>query len=330
MNPFRRSATIAAPLVSALAIIAASGVSQASQLSPGHNPQSASGRKWCDPLRVFLPRPGFKPLQASAVQLTANGFPSRPSVSDPAALAAWRRVVENARHFSVPHPVCGTGKHTDIDNGRWAGHVVPKSDYSNFTFVQTQSEWTQPSVPGNSSYTNYQTAPDASFWDGIGISDLLQAGCDSIATNSPQYRCWTEDYPENNIWEGPAAAPNDLMYSFVSYLGGNVTHYYLENVTTGEVQSFDNSSPDVGSNAANFINERVNGLYLPNFDVTYMSDNYFWQSNNTEHELTTTNDLYIMTSNCESNGTVLSDPGGVSNGAFFIYWDHSSPYNNTC
>jgi hypothetical protein len=198
------------------------------------------------------------------------------------------------------------------------------------TSFKTQTEWTQPSVPGDSGYTNYQTAPDASFWGGIGVDDLLQAGCDSIATKSQQYRCWTEDYPENTIWEGPAAAPNDLMYSLVDYLGGNVTYYYLENVTTGEAQSFDNASPDVGSNAANFINERLNGLYLPNFGSTYMSDNYFWQSNNTEHELTRTNNLIIMTSNCKSSGTVLSDPGGVSNGAFWIYWEHSSPYNNTC
>jgi hypothetical protein len=310
------------------AALFAGGASQA-QSVPGHGAQAGAGQNWCKPLKVFLPKPGFRPLRASDSQLRANGFPARPPASQPGALAVWKRVAGHARHFSVPHPVCGTTRHSVIYTGIWAGHVVPKADYSNSTFVQTESQWTQPSVPGNSGYTNYQDAPDASFWDGIGISDLIQAGCDSIATKSPSYKCWTEDYPQGTIWEGPAAAPGDLMYSFVSYLGGNVTYYLLENESTGGAEAFDNATPYVGSNAANFINERIEGYYLPNFDVTYMSDNYFWQSNNTEHELTTNNNLYIMTSNCESSGTVLSDPGGVSGGAFFVTWEHSSPVDNS-
>jgi hypothetical protein len=328
MAIYRRRLIIAIFSLIPLSAFLAAGVSQA-EVMPGHN-LAASARQWCDPLKVFLPEPGFKPLLASAGQLRANGFPPRPPASAPGALASWEKAVASVKHFSVPDPVCGTNKHIGVYSANWAGHVVPKADYSNSTFVQTQSQWTQVSVPGNSSYTNYQNAPDASFWDGIGISYLIQAGCDSIATKSPQYRCWTEDLPQNTIWEGPATAPGDLMYSLVSYLGGNVTYYFLENETTGIAESFDNSTPYVGSNAANFINERLNDLYLPNYESTYMSDNYFWQSNNTVHELTTKNNIWIMTSNCQSNGTVLSDPGPVSGGAFFLYFEHSSPYTNSC
>jgi hypothetical protein len=309
---------------------ASAGHASADHASAGRTAHVSAGRKWCDPIKVFLPKPGFKPLAASDAQLRSNGFPARPPASNRQAVAEWKNVVEHAKHFSVPHPICGNIKHSVIYTGIWAGHVVPKADYSNSTFVQTQSQWTQPSVPGNSNYPHWQSAPDASFWDGIGISDLIQAGCDSLASSTPTYKCWTEDYPQNTIWEGPAAHPGDLMYSLVSYLGGNVTYYLLENETTGGAESFDNATPYVGSNAANFINERVGGLYLPNFDVTYMSDNEFWQSNNTAHGLTTTNNLYKMTSNCQSNGTVLSAPGSVSSNAFFVYWYHSSPYNNSC
>jgi hypothetical protein len=305
------------------------GVSQA-QILPTHESAAVSGHKWCDPLKVFLPKPGFKPLLASGAQLRANGFPSRPSAADPTALADWERAVAHAKHFSAPHPVCGTVRHTTSYNGIWAAHIVPKSDYSNSDFVQTESQWTQPSVPANSSYTNYQDAPDASFWNGIGISDLIQAGCDSITLKSATYKCWTEDYPEGTIWEGPAPAPGDLMFSEVSYLGGDETYYYLENEYTGNAESFTNASPDVGSNAANFVNERLSGLYLPNYDTVYMSDNTFWQANNTEHTLTTTNNVEVMTSNCKSSGTVLASVGSVSSGAFFFNWNASSPYKNGC
>ena len=295
----------------------------------------SSGQDWCQPLKVYLPKPGFQPLRASDSDLRANGFPARPPASQPGALADWKAVVEHARNFLPPHPVCGTTTRSTLYSARWAGHMVPKGNYQNSDIVKTQAQWTQPSVPGNPNYTDFNNAPDASFWDGIGaFHDILQAGCDSIATKTPDYKCWTEDYPGHFIWEGPPVAPGDLMFTSVEYLGGNVTHYYLENETTGQAVSFDNATPNIELDTADFINERVNfpnnGYYLPDYGGTYMSRNTFWQANNTVHELTTDNDLVIMTSNCQSNGTVLSDPSGVSSGGFFLTWEHGSPYTNSC
>ncbi len=326
----RRGVVIVSLLIPGLSLLAG-GVSQAAAQAPApHSATAAAGHQWCDPLKVFLPKASFRPLRASAAQLKANGFPARPPTSDPGALAEWKQIVEHAKHFTVPHPVCGTTKHSDIYNGYWAGHLVPKSDYSDSSVVQTEAQWTQPSVPGDSNYPNWQTAPDTSFWDGIGLATLMQAGCDSIASSTPTYKCWTEDYPQNTIWEGPAAHPGDLMLSEVSYLGGNITYYLLENETAGTAESFDNATPDVGSNSADFINERIGGRYLPKFGTVRMSGNKFWQANNTEHDLTTTNVRYDMTSNCKSSGTPLVNTGSVSGGAFSLTWESASPFTNGC
>jgi hypothetical protein len=293
----------------------------------------------CAPVKVFLPRAGFTPLAASNAQLEANGYPRRPPASNRKALALWTGVVGHARYFGVPHPVCSNTKHSIIYNRKWAGHVVPKADYGNQLITLSESEWVQPSVPANSNYTNYQTAPGASFWTGMSNdSSILQAGCDTIATSTVQYRCWTEDYPQGTVYEGPIVTPGDTVFVYVEYCGvysipncgQGQTHYYIENVTSGHAQSFINSSPYVAEANADYINERLNGLYLPNFGSILQWDNNFWQTN-TQHSLTTTNDRYDMTSNCLSTGTILSEPTSVDSYAqFHQNWYNASPYSNSC
>lgn len=312
--------------------------------APGGQTQPASSTTAnhvspCAPVKVFLSRPGFKPLAASNAQLQANGYPLRPPASNRKELALWTNVVSHAKHFDVPHPVCSNTKHTIVYNGIWAGHVVPKTDYGDKLITLSESEWVQPSVPANSNYTNYQTAPDASFWTGMSnSSSVLQAGCDTIATSTVQYRCWTEDYPDGTVWEGPIVTPGDTVFVYVEYCGAYTisncgsgqTYYYIENVTSGHAQSFVNSSPHVAEANADYINERVNGLYLPNFRSVSSWDNNFWQSG-TRYSLTTTNDRYDMTSNCLSTGTLLSRPTSVGSSAQFTYdWYASGPYKNGC
>lgn len=286
---------------------------------------------WCKPLRVFPPAPHLHPLTASAAQLRASGFPSRPPASDRKAFARWQAVVSHAKHYETPHPICGITSHTSYYWGFWAGHVVPRSDYGGSYITQVESEWVQPKVNGDANYTNYQDAPDTSYWAGMGASDLIQAGADSINTSTPQYRFWTEDWPaQNTIWEGPVIRPTDTAYVDVTYDGNNQATYFLENMTTGAYQSFTNAAPDVGNGYADYINERVNNLYLPETGSVYVSDNYFWQANGSFNQLTPgRDDVIVMTSNCTSSGTVLSQPGNLaSDGSFYQQWENRKPYSD--
>ncbi|MHB8263385.1 MAG: G1 family glutamic endopeptidase [Acidimicrobiales bacterium] len=286
----------------------------------------------CQPLKIFpSPPSGFNPVQANDSQLQQYGFPPRPPGSNAGALSVWTTAVTDARTRTTPHPICSDVTHALVYSGIWAGHVVPYNYVSSSTFTWAESSWTQPLVPGNSNYSNYNAAPDASFWTGLGISSLIQAGADSIATGTPQYRFWTEDYPyEGTIWEGPTIRPGQEAYVYLDYQGNNQTYYFLENETTGSYQPFTNYTPDVGYNAANFINERVLGYYLPDFGSTGVSSNYFGNSSN-GYQLTPNNDIWFMTSNCQSNGTMLSQPSGVdASGYFSQNWEAGSPFADSC
>ena len=205
------------------------------------------------------------------------------------------------------------------------------ADYSNENFTWTQSIWWQPQVDGDSNYSDYQTAPAASFWCGTGMNDLIQCGCDSIATATPQYRCWTQDFPyENTVWEGPVVHAGDEIFATEQYEGGSEAYYYLENVTTGKASAFTNYCPDVGYTHALFINERMNGLYLPDFASTDMDDNQFGPNDNVYTLNSAHNNKTIMNTNGEAppnGGTVMSEPGAVndSTGDFTQYWYFGGP-----
>jgi hypothetical protein len=290
--------------------------------------QHARSNASCQPLQTFAqPLKGFNPMTASATQLRHYGLPPRPPGSNARAIAVWANAMRHAKHYSPPHPVCGTNAHTLEYSGNWAGHVVPGSVHS-ATYSWSQSTWVQPSVPSNSNYTNYQNAPDTSFWVGTGITSLIQAGADSISTSTPQYRFWTEDYPNNTVWEGPVIRPGDTAFVYEEYEGNSQAYYDLQNLTTGAYQTFVNAAPYNGYNAANFINERVNSYYLPRFANTPVSDDFYGNSSNT-WQLTTSNNKWTMTTDCNSDGYVLSQPNGVdSSGDFNQIWFNSSPVCN--
>jgi hypothetical protein len=287
---------------------------------------------WCQPLRVFNPVTDLRTERAAGQDwLAANGFPPRPPASRPDAVRLWLNVISRARRFVAPDPVCGTsrGRRATVYSGNWGGHVVPKSDYGNASFTATQSEWVQPAVPADSGYTNYNNAPAVSLWTGVGVTNLMQAGADSIATATPRYKFWTEDYPQNIIWEGPAIGPGQTAYVYTENVGGNQAHYFLENVTTGVYSAFINALPYVGTDAANFVIERPDGDYLPSFSPVTVKDNHFWQ-NHSSYQLTSANVKWIMTSSCGPRGTVLTAPSEVSGGQFTDDWSHSRPVANNC
>lgn len=293
----------------------------------------AAANAACQPVKVYSQPPaGFNPLTASSAQLATYGFPPPPPGDNAGATSDWEAMVQGAKYYSDPQPICGSTTHA-VYTGFWAGHVAPNSDYSGDHFTWSEATWIQPGVPGDASYpdADWQSSPDASFWDGIGVSSLVQAGADSFATTDPSYRFWTEDYPNNTIWEGPVISPGDAAFAYVSYISSSDCYYFLENNTSGSYQTFDNSCPYDGYGAANFINERVNGLYLPDFGTHATSGNYFGDGSNTYDLSSSKSNIYIVTSNCLSSGTVLSQPSSVaSDTSYNNVWSASSPYTNGC
>jgi hypothetical protein len=245
--------------------------------------------------------------------------------------------MSHAKHFTVPHPICTSIRHAiyhDRDSGNWAGHVAPNYDYGNVPFTVVQSEWVQPTIGSNPNWTDWRHAPTVSFWDGLGEKYLIQAGCDSIQTSSPVYKCWTEDFPQGTVYEGPLVHPNDLMYIQVQYLGNHQANYFMDDIRTGETQSFTNSAPDVDQSTADYIVERLMASntndYLPNFGTVVMSNDTFQSASNTYNLVSTENQKWVMTSDCSSTGKILSAPGAVDNAQFSQVWYASSPYSNTC
>ena len=218
-------------------------------------------------------------------------------------------------------------------SANWAGHVVPNTFISGTpNIIWSESQWKQPGVPANSNYpdSDYNSAPDDSFWTGTGSYNLIQAGADSIATATSQYKFWTEDQPQPTVWEGPGISPGDVAYAYTDWLGNDQANYFLANQTTGHYSAFTNPAPDDGWRAANFIQERIEPYYLPDFGTVPVSNDFF--GNNSDTWTLSTNDIrYVMTSNCLSTGKDLSYPTSVvgPDGDFSQVWEASGPTDNS-
>jgi hypothetical protein len=260
-----------------LVAIESAGSSAATATTNKTAPKGSDPNAACEPIQTFSQPPaGFDPTTATAAELAQYGFPPFPPGSNAIAIASWTTAVQDAKQYSAPTPICGTGTNSVVYSDNWSGHVVPYSVQNNAHFTWSTSTWTQPSIGGDPSYTNYQTAPTVSFWTGTGVSSLIQTGASSIATSTPQYRFWTEDYPNHQTWEGPVISPNDTAYVYEEYEGSSRAYYYLENETTGDYQSFTNSAPYDGWAAANYIGERIAPLYLPAFGPYAVHGQLLW------------------------------------------------------
>ena len=281
---------------------------------------------WAEPTYVF-PKPpqGFNPLTATSQQLMTYGFPQKPSGGS--KLTAWTKAMAAARNEVPPNPVVGkrpwdwgglTGYKT---TGPWAGYANLASANNDVQYLATSAYWNVSSISGNSNYpsSDWQSAPAVGAWTGIGGTtnpDVIQAGTADIATSTPQYRFWDEDYPNAPIYEGPVVNANQQVYVNVSYDGNGQTSYYMENMATGAYSSFENSSPYYSSTSAEFIVEQ-GGSYLPDFgSISFTSAQDSWpgvwsnfDSQNYEE--------YLMTN---SSGTTTAEPGAPSNDAFSVYW----------
>jgi hypothetical protein len=260
----------------------------------------------------------FDPLTASAASLLQYGFPARPS--DAVAAAAWTQAMLHAQDC-VTVPLESGGPIHAVTTKNYAGYEIPDQYVGSEHFVETESGWVQPSVPGNSKYSNYQDAPDASFWSGMGVNYIIQSGCDSIATATPTYKCWIEDYGGSSSddiedW-GLTVSPGDEIYDGDDYLGNGYTDFFIENESTDQYWTPKIATPWVGYGTADFINEWVNYSTLPFPD--YGSTSFFGpnagSSDSETAQLSSSNgDELEMT-----NGTY---PGAINNdfSYFYVYW----------
>jgi hypothetical protein len=261
------------------------------------------------------PPPGFDPLTASATSLLHYGFPRRPS--DPVGAASWTYAMRNALNCVAAPTQTSTVRHPlrlpkDHATYIWAGYVIPYQDAGGQHITAAYSEWVQPSVPANSSYPNWQTAPAASFWSGMGLNYIIQSGCDSIAASTATYKCWWEDYPGGSNYGGPSLSPGNLMYDAVQYQNNDYTNFFIENISTQKYTSYTHEyTPYVGWADADFINEMV-GPSLPDYGSTaFSSPNE--GCNTSCYLLSASNGIkYTM-----SNGTY---PGAISSNTFYVYW----------
>lgn len=287
------------------------------------------------PLKVYMPTPGFNPLTASNKELVLHGYPRRPT--NPAALKAWTKAMKHALHFSTPTPHVGTkpiappSKYSGTAS-YWSGYVALSSNNSDEKYNNTSANWVVPSVTGNPNYppsTYDSTAPRIAFWTGIGgwnttspTAPIVQAGVASIATSTPEYRFWTEDYPYNPVYEGPVINPGDEAYVVISYNTNGTTNYWLEDETTGDTQSFTNSSPYYDGSSADFVSEA--GNHVPQFPSEPFSNCYDgWAGGGTSALYPQYTTQAIMT---DSSGNIEVYPSGInsSTDGFTEYWSSSS------
>ena len=269
-----------------------------------------------------LPPPpsGFNAAIASTSALQAAGLPAPPlgGVNSP-SVVAYDRALAHAQNYTESTPTCVDATNANY-SGNYSGHIV--NDGLDYTYASTT--WKQPSIPSSGDGNT------EAYWAGVGVTSILQAGTDAYAENPAVYRFFTEDFPEKTDFEGPAVSPGDVLYVNISYDGGNYTSYWLENETTDDFQVFRNPSPDVGFRAADFIDERLGGTGLANFGTFQTSANSYGNSTDGFTLSASDNSLYIMSSDCFSDGTILASPSSVSNGGFTETWGHSSPYVDKC
>lgn len=263
-----------------------------------------------------------------AASLQAYGFPARPagSSSSPSVLG-WVQALRAARTYVAPStPVCpATGSTTfTAYSGNWAGYYVKNSALKNYSITTASSEFTVPRVAANSNYSvsscgnSSGLPPNVAPWVGIGgvtEGSLIQTGIVACSSTTATYRMWTEDLPQAPRYEGVSISPGNLVYVVASYEGGGKCTYYQENVTSGKYTSHTHTDcSNVASKTADFVIERAGAHYLPTF-ATF--NQYFNYAGTTK--VGVGGDLYqyahtqvVMTSNCTSSGTVLSDSSAVS------------------
>lgn len=306
-------------------------------------------------ITTYPPQPGFDPLTASAAALRANGYPPRPSGGP--ALAAWQTAISRATHYVPPVLIPSSHSFGPAVSSRaswsgsyeysynYAGHVMPQAALGNPNLYYSWAEWTVPAVPGDPNYSNEypDKAPDAAFWAGTGVQQIIQAGTSSISTSTPQYLFWVDDAPNNADYAvGPngqtlLTTPGDTVAVSTDYSGslngGGTATFWLEDLTSSNYTMFTMNNVEYpGWRAADFINERpiINDhfLYLPDFGSSVFTDCFTEDdSGDIWYLVTSNNNRWYMTTNGLSSGTIMSETGAVDNytNGFTVDWESAGP-----
>lgn len=294
----------------------------------GNSPRAADVASSYQPLATYPPMAGFNPITASAAELAQNHFPPRPT-SGP-ALTAWDATYGRATHYAPPDPVQGTnpvapplatssspssaGAYNSLNSLNWSGYFITASSAS------AQAIWEQKPVAVGDD-TNFETAPQVAFWTGLGginTENLIQAGASSISTYpSAQYRFWTEDYPQDPVFEGPVIRPDDYAFVSVSYDGADSTTYFLEDQTTGNYSYFTNDTPYVDLTTTDCIAESPYDIW-PDWGETTFTD-----CSGSEYALAPgvfDTEVFLYS----STGILRGTPGPVNgnNAGFNDWWKH--------
>lgn len=301
-------------------------------------------------LTYVYPAPpnGFNPLTASPAQLAEYGIPERPAPGP--ALRTWDTAMGDITHYvGGPSRKLSTATmlvpQGQVGNGgdfNWFGYQANSTSNGNATFDAVYGTWTVPSVPGNSHYPSFGWSdPSVAVWAGIGggptkSGDVVQAGTISTATSTPSYHFFTEDagYPYNGpggIYpnpQGPIVHGGNTVYVQVSWAGG-YGNLFLENETTGAVQSVSDAYPYFQNVSAECVGEwpgipgQANAYeaYLPRFSNDTVSGcSMSYDANSRDSAISQMNYVRSYLTN-HANGSLMAEPYSMqSGGAFVLHW----------
>jgi hypothetical protein len=254
--------------------------------SPAALAQTSAYGHWVnDPMNLAtpgfvydLPPAGFNPLTASDAELEQWGFPPRPSPSNAAVYARWKRLASVARvspQLTFTNIAVGPARNvklgsvinntTNATSDVWSGAVLSGADHT-FSVNETLVEggWNIPSV--SQAIGTCNSTFDESFewvgFDGWDSSDVLQAGTEADADcSSTLYSFWYEWFPnlETRV-SSPVAQPGDdvavqVWYTTTSPYG----HAYWADYRTAASASVGFNPPSgttYEGNSAEWIVER--------------------------------------------------------------------------
>ena len=245
---------------------------------------------------------GFDPITASASELEAYGYPTRPDPGDAKAYAHWVRVVSATRvtptlvatnRYHLPVQVIGKPAVSDnttiLNSGNWSGYALTGSGSP--PFIEVVGDWYVPNIGATTkSITGY-----SSEWVGIdgdcSCNDLIQDGTEADwFGGAAHYDAWIEFIPNPEVQIGGfPIAPGDLISAIAeeAVVGGKVTgKYFVTNFSTNKSVSLSLTIPPKTSfsgKSAEWIVERtdVNGSFmnpLPFYAYTYMDDAWAYKS----------------------------------------------------
>jgi hypothetical protein len=198
-------------------------------------------------INQYVSGPAWSPLTASATELRAHGFPTRPSSA--AALASWEQAARSYRQ-AAPVGMCETDRHNGLthtaSSNNWAGGMTINGTTSTNTYDDATVRWTEPTFVSGCGTSGY------SIWSGLGgwnsnngLQRLTQTGTDVSSGLNSVYVWWemlTSAVGNPEVaFTGSSIAAGHSVYSDTDYAGGTA-YFFVEDETSGTYWSTSLSS----------------------------------------------------------------------------------------